>query len=337
MAVGNTSLLKKMNMDLVRKVLREKRSATIPQLAALTGLSVVTMHSLMDLFLEEKEVLLEEASWSVGGRPAARYRYNENYRLAIVLYASERSISEKESTDLISLGVINLYGEELEHKELILNESTEQTILDTIGLMIEQFQQVQAIGIGMPGQEVGGILVSSDYPQLEGKAFVEHVRERFQLPVCYENDVNLAVLGYCKKQACEDKNVVGIFLPEKYPLGIGIFLNGKLYRGKDGFAGEAKYLPDKIDWENPERVSAHVEEAMEHLIMIVTCLFNPELLLIYWKRVQPKQIETAVKACSKKINAAILPEVRLESDFQKDFVQGIISMTLQLLEETESR
>ncbi|WP_226002860.1 hypothetical protein [Paenibacillus sp. BJ-4] len=47
MEKANTNLIKEINLNLVRKVLKQVDMATKPQLAALTDLSVVTINTLM--------------------------------------------------------------------------------------------------------------------------------------------------------------------------------------------------------------------------------------------------------------------------------------------------
>jgi hypothetical protein len=319
MAVGNVNLMKQINLDTVRRVIKENKKATKPQLANLSGLSVVTINSLVEVLLGNGEILVDELEVSSGGRPAAIYSFNEEYSMALVIYTNEY-----EMKDLTHVSVINLYGEVIEGNEIVLDEITEHSFDLTIEKMLKKYPNIKLIGIGMPGQEIRGKMEISDYISLEGKSLVEHLRNQFQIPVIFENDVNAAVLGYCTSNQCDDKSVVGIYIPEKYPLGAGVFINGDMYKGKDGFAGEAKFLPDGFDWKNPV--------ALKKLIITFTCLLNPDILVIYRENLTEAAINTIIEDCKKTIKSEVMPDFIVLSDFGEDFAEGIKQISLKPLE-----
>ncbi len=327
MAVGNVNLMKQINLDIVRRVIKENKKATKPQLAKLTGLSVVTINSLVEVLLENGEIFVEKLEVSNGGRPAAIYSFNEEYSLALIIYTNECELK-----DLIHISVANLYGEVIELSETTSDEISAHSFDLTIKKMLEKYPSIKSIGIGMPGQEIKGKMEISDYQALEGKAFTEHLRNQFQIPVVFENDVNAAVLGYCISNQYEDKNVVGIYIPEKYPLGTGIFINGDIYRGKDGLAGEAKFLPDGIDWDNPTYVSRNISAALKNLIITFTCLLNPDILVVYRENITKKAIEHVIAHCEKIIKAELMPKVIVSGNFSEDFANGIKQIALKQLE-----
>lgn len=327
MAVGNVTLMKQINLDNVRRIIKEYKKATKPQLAKLTGLSVVTINSLVEVLLKNGEIFINEEEISSGGRPATIYSFNEEYSLALIIYTSECGLK-----DLINIAVVNLYGEIIESSKAELDEVLENSFDLEISRMIEKYPNIKAIGIGMPGQEIKGKLEIIDYKSLEGKAFVEHLRNEFQIPVIFENDVNAAVLGYCISNQCEDKSVVGIYVPEKYPLGTGVFINGDIYRGKDGFAGEVKFLPDGINWDNPKEVSENISLALKNLIITFTCLLNPDILVIYRENLTKEEVNLIVSECKKIINEEVLPEVIISNNFSEDFKDGIKKIALKPLE-----
>jgi len=327
MAVGNAKLMKEINLDIVRRVMKENKRATKPQLAKLTGLSVVTINSLVEILLRNGEIFADELEASNGGRPATAYCFNEQYSLALTIYLSECKLK-----DLIHVVVVDLYGEAVESREAVLDEISESSFDPVIEEMLEKYPNIKSIGIGMPGQEVRGKVENSDYQSLEGKALITRLRNKFQIPVVFENDVNAAVLGYCISNECSDKNVVGIYIPEKYPLGTGIFINGDIYRGKDGFAGEAKFLPDGIQWDNPAYVSKNISAALKNLIITFTCLLNPDRLVIYRENLTKEEVDSAIADCQKVVKAELMPEVIVSDNFSEDFAKGIKQIALKPLE-----
>lgn len=327
MAKRNVNLMKQINLNSIRRVLKEEKKATKPQLASLTGLSVVTINSLVEVLVQNGEILEDEPDTSGGGRPAASYSFNEDYSYALIIY-----VSELDKMEIATIAVINLYGEIVESSEIIMHEVFESSFDITIETMINHYPNVKVIGVAMPGLEIQGRMEISDYQGLEGKAFIEHLRNKFHLPVIFENDINAAVLGYCSANQYEEKNVVAIYIPTKYPLGVGIFINGDVYRGKDGFAGEAKYLPDGIEWRNPLYVSQNITVAIEKLIITFTCLLNPDYIVIYRENFKQEQISPIIKECERIIDAKMLPQVVTSSEFNKDFLNGIKQIALRFLE-----
>lgn len=103
MRIANANLMKEINLNNVRQVMKRIKTATKPQLASLTKLSVVTVNSLVKELHELGELIEDLTVPSNGGRPAQTYRYNYNFSLALVMY-----LKDKEGQVLISATVVNL-------------------------------------------------------------------------------------------------------------------------------------------------------------------------------------------------------------------------------------
>ncbi len=68
-----------------------------------------------------------------------------------------------------------------------------------------------------------------------------HLEESLSCPVLIENDANAAVLGEVYYGAARGHHNV-IYITLSTGIGGGLFLNGRLYRGSDGFAGEIGHI-----------------------------------------------------------------------------------------------
>ena len=97
-----------------------------------------------------------------------------------------------------------------------------------------------AIGIGTPGiihPEDGKILVCPNIPFLKGVSLSSEIGKVWRVPAIVENDVNAGLYGeYHFGSAKGHRNVVGIFMGTG--IGGGLIINGQLYRGSSGAAGE---------------------------------------------------------------------------------------------------
>lgn len=101
-------------------------------------------------------------------------------------------------------------------------------------------RQIQSIGIGCPGMiqnPQGVITLSPNISFMKNYPLREKVNRRFKVPVVVENDVNAGLYGEHAFGAARGvENVVGIFLGTG--VGGALILDGKIYRGASGAAGE---------------------------------------------------------------------------------------------------
>jgi glucokinase-like ROK family protein len=103
-------------------------------------------------------------------------------------------------------------------------------------------EKIAGIGMGMPGfvNVVQGI--NYTYLNTGGKSLTQHLREQTGLPVYIDNDSSLIALaeqrfGIAKAQ----QNVMVINLG--WGIGLGMIVNGEIFRGHNGFAGELSHIP----------------------------------------------------------------------------------------------
>ena len=94
--------------------------------------------------------------------------------------------------------------------------------------------------VGVPGvvdADTGRLSLATNVSGLEGRDWGADLRERLELPVTVENDINLAAVGERWRgmaRGVEDF----VFLSVGTGLGSGLVLRGELHRGRNGAAGE---------------------------------------------------------------------------------------------------
>ena len=146
------------------------------------------------------------------------------------------------STCVFTAVIISLSQKKECHK-LVLNN--ERETFDRIADLTEAYLQksgipsekIIAIGISMPGlvDAVGG--VNYTYLRFGRKTLLDSFEERFQKKVFLENDARAMTLAEFKFGPDHThKNVLGVFVG--WGIGLGIIIDGKIYRGASGFAGE---------------------------------------------------------------------------------------------------
>lgn len=103
------------------------------------------------------------------------------------------------------------------------------------------YNKIMGIGIVMPGLINTRTGRSYSYLNYTDKPISQLFEEKFKLPVFTENDSNLMALGeHAFGLAKGKKNVLCLTLVTG--VGMGLILNGKLYSGKSGFAGEFGHI-----------------------------------------------------------------------------------------------
>jgi len=102
-------------------------------------------------------------------------------------------------------------------------------------------EKILGIGIEMPGMVDSGTGINKTYMVSE-LPVAEVFRNKFGLEILIENDAKTRAFAELRFGLARSKrNVLAIHLD--WGIGLGIIVNGKLYKGRDGFAGEFGHLP----------------------------------------------------------------------------------------------
>lgn len=319
------NLIKDENLKVLRDVLRSEREATKPQLAEKTGLSVVTIQSLIKTLLENGEAFEGEIIQSGLGRPALTYRYNERARLALVIY-----MYEKNRADTAVCRVCDLYGKNVEKIEQSISEIGPESYDVMIEEMMRKYPAIEVIILGLPVVESGGIILASDYPKLLNVDLAGYLKKKFRCEVLIENDVNVAVFGYAmQKDERKTGCIAGIYMPVKYPPGAGICLEGKVLSGRNGLTGEIKFLPPLIDWLNFSYEKEAVEDYLIHAMKALFCLYNPDKFVLYSEIMDENLLNKLEGICRTPVEKLLIPEIEIKKELKEDFEAGMIQLALQ--------
>lgn len=102
-------------------------------------------------------------------------------------------------------------------------------------------EKILGIGIEMPGMVDSETGINKTY-MVSGQPVAEVFREKFGMEVLIENDAKTRAFAELRFGLAHGrKNILAIHLD--WGIGLGIIVNGKLYKGRDGFAGEFGHLP----------------------------------------------------------------------------------------------
>jgi glucokinase len=127
--------------------------------------------------------------------------------------------------------------------------SQEQLLDELDGAIAELLEDgIRAIGVGLPStiDQRRGRAVSSVNIPLAGIDFRDHLSSRFGLPAAIENDANAAALAEHRLGAGRGTQHM-IMLTLGTGIGGGLVLDGKLYRGAVGAAGELGHMTLELE------------------------------------------------------------------------------------------
>ena len=145
----------------------------------------------------------------------------------------------------LAAGLLDREGVVLRRTQHPTDTSSQDALIVQIEGAIEELlnEDVAALGIGIPSlidQRLGRAGASVNVP-LAGVDLRDQLRDRFGLPVALENDANAAAVAEHRFGAGRGtEHMVMITLGTG--IGGGLILNGQLYRGALGTAGELGHL-----------------------------------------------------------------------------------------------
>ncbi|HAB19006.1 MAG TPA: ROK family protein [Verrucomicrobiota bacterium] len=122
-------------------------------------------------------------------------------------------------------------------------ERVARCVRDAVDEADMSVKQVRAVGVGAPGAvdpESGEVIFA---PNLQWKdaPLKKELEQLLEIPVFVENDCNACTLGVHEVELKgKPRNMLGLFLGTG--IGGGLILEGKLYRGFSGTAGEIGHM-----------------------------------------------------------------------------------------------
>jgi predicted NBD/HSP70 family sugar kinase len=241
---STTSLLRVINERAVFERIRQLGPVSRPQLAEATGLSKPTISlALADL---ERWKLVQ----AVGHRSG-------NTGRAAVLYVVRPEAGYVIAVDVgrawIRLALANLAGDVLVRRTEPSQASSSQKLVAQISKRVRAlaaeagvpYQKITFTVIGSPGfvdPRSGTIRLAPNLAGWGHPGVLEALKEQLGPKFVVENDVKLATLG--EQAHGQGKGISNFALVSiGTGIGMGIVIEGRLYRGSRGAAGEIGYLP----------------------------------------------------------------------------------------------
>jgi predicted NBD/HSP70 family sugar kinase len=244
--IGSLESLRRLNRLRVIDALRAEGLISRADIARRTGLSRSTVSSLVSDLQADGLVVEREtatAHGDQGGRPAILLSFDASAGAAVGIDFGHRHLR---------VAVSDLASNVLAERELELDtdHSARDGLDAAADLVAEALEdagvdraRVVGAGMGLPGpiESTGVVGSAAILPGWVGVAAADEMRRRLELPVAVDNDANLGALAEAAFGAGRDASDM-IYLKVSSGIGAGLILNGRLYRGTAGLAGELGHV-----------------------------------------------------------------------------------------------
>lgn len=244
---GNRELMKAMNRSLLLNIIRREGRLSRTQLAELSGLSVGSVSQITAALIDSGFILESGEGESTGGRRQVYLRLNPGAGFAVGVKMMERRIVCA-ITDF-EAQVIHYHDEQIRFEANPRAESCliAEVIETTIRESAVPRDRLLGVGVGIAGviNSISGIVQYSPYFGWRDVPLAALLAEQLNLPVFVENDVNtLTFTEMLFGEGRHHSHVVVVTIGRG--IGMGIVINGELYQGAHGGAGELGHTI--VDW-----------------------------------------------------------------------------------------
>src|SRR5947209_8690162 len=246
---GTPSLLRAINERTLLEYLRGHQPTSRAQLARATGLSKPTVSQAL-ANLENAGIVrvVGQSIASKGGRIAILYEPNPDAGYVVGVDVGRgwvRAAVANLACQIIARN--NIINDAQNASELVaLISRLARNVVAEAGL---SWSQVVHAVIGTPGvfdEQSKRVLFASNLPDWGRHGLVTELQAAFGLSLSVENDANLAALGE-RSFGWGSSASTFVYITIGTGVGMGIVINGALYRGARGAAGEIGFLPFGLD------------------------------------------------------------------------------------------
>jgi predicted NBD/HSP70 family sugar kinase len=233
--------MRMINRTLILDALREQAPISRAELARLTSISAPTVSSIVEAAIAEGLVHeVGPGESGTGRRPTLLALDPGAVHLGVDLSTS----------GTVRIGLVGLADDlaRVDELEYVSGSASADAVTELIAEYVRELEssdaalKVMGIGAGAPGVTDVETGVVHWAPALGWRdvPLAETIRDHTGLPVCIDNDVNLALIGEVSQGAALQARHA-LFVAFREGVGGAVLADGRLYRGR-GAAGEFGYL-----------------------------------------------------------------------------------------------
>jgi len=231
---------------MITKCLYFDKAMSCAELSELFDKSIPSIAKALNELIEKGFVVEQGYAPSSGGRRPLMYAINAD-AMYILAIAMDQQSTRIQLVDLRNHPVAEMMVFDL---KLASNDCALDILVENINKYIEGCgvlkEKITGIGIGMPGFIDPDKGINYTYLKSGDRSLSQYIAEETGLPTYIDNDSSLIALAEQKFGIAKwQKEVMVINL--SWGIGLGMIVNGELFRGRNGFAGEFSHIPISED------------------------------------------------------------------------------------------
>jgi N-acetylglucosamine repressor len=227
--------------------LYQSGDTSINKMAKLFHASIPSATGIVNDLMREGWITETGTGPARAGRPPVLYGLNAKKYLTLIMDIN------RHDTQLVIFDL---------HNQLILKRKVDIRLDDSSNFLEELFastddflksnnitrSKLWGIGVSMPGLINSSQGINLTYLNLTppGVPLVTYLKQHFDLPVCLFNDTKATTIGEHRFGYAVDKSQV-LTINIDWGVGLGIIINGEVFNGASGFAGELGHIQVKPD------------------------------------------------------------------------------------------
>jgi glucokinase-like ROK family protein len=198
--------------------------------------------SLLNSLIDEGIITEKGYGSSNGGRKPMLYGLSPDFGYIVGIdmdqYDTRMALFNMHHENVVPVKTINL--------PLSNDRSILKTFISEVLSLIESSgidkSKILGVGISIPGFVNTTLGINYTFMNYGSKPLRQILEEGLDLPVFMENDASVAAIGESRFGLAKNSNNA-LVLKMGWGVGLGMILNGQLYRGHAGFAGEFSHIP----------------------------------------------------------------------------------------------
>ena len=227
--------------------LYQSGDTSINRMAKLFHASIPSATGIVNDLIKEGWIVETGTGPARAGRPPVLYGLNPKKYLTLIMDIN------RHDTQLV---VFDLHNELVMKRKVDIRLDDSSTFLDTLFEATDDFlesnkisgEKLWGIGVSMPGLINTSQGINLTYLNLTptGVPLVTHLKKHFKLPICLFNDTKATTIGEHRFGLAVQKSQV-LTINIDWGVGLGIIINGEVFNGASGFAGELGHIQVKPD------------------------------------------------------------------------------------------
>jgi predicted NBD/HSP70 family sugar kinase len=243
-AAGQPRLLRAINERTILELIRRTGTTSRAQIARESGLSKPTVSLALGGLIEAG--LVHEVGRATGGKGPSAVLYELNPAAGWV-------VGIDVGRHWVRAAAADITGAIVARRDERARARSSATLIEQIGEIAHEvagdagirWRQVTHATVGAAGvidPRRGAVALAPNLPGFGRQGLVGAIRDELGTAISFENDVNMAALGELSDGAGRDVGTF-VYLWVGTGVGMGIVIDGRLYRGSSGAAGEIGYMP----------------------------------------------------------------------------------------------